>query len=561
MTILAGTSFLLPGHAAWRRLGDEAAVEFADYGAWAAALATAPAERPVVLVLFLADLLGGAGEGEDALAPLLAALDRRLSQASAPTLVGFAVGEDGSALAGLRRPTVQDRAARLLADALYQRATKAAGLLVLPLDPLFGRIGTDRAYDMRNYYAARCRLSAAGLGLAAEAVAASLARAKTPPRKVLALDCDGTLWGGIVGEVGPGGILLGTDGMGQAFHDFQKAAKALAAQGVLLALLSKNNEAEVWEVFDTHPGMALQRSDIVAWRIDWAEKADNLVALAADLDLGLDAVVFWDDNPLERAKVQSLLPQVLTVEPPKDVTDWPRALARLDALARSEITDEDRAKTGQYQARAAFIGDKAKAAAEADFLSAIGMRATALALGAASLPRAAQLVAKTNQFNLRNLRLDAAALADFSKDERSVAFLVRLADRYGDHGLIGLALAHVTDMPGLAFLDNFVMSCRVLGRHVEAWALAQLVAGLRTRGGQLLVAEFVDSGRNTVAASFLPDHGFVAEDAWPSAWRALAAHLPPPPSDSVGPGTTRYALALDQAVIPFQEFFADADIA
>jgi FkbH-like protein len=555
MTLLAATSFLLPGNAAWGKLGDVEALGFAEYGAWAQSLTAAPADRPVVIVVFLADLL--AGGGEDAavrLAPLLAALDVRLGQAHAPTLVAFAAGRDESPMRGLRRPAPFDRAMYLLAEALYARAAAAPGLLVLPIDPLLARVGFDRAYDARNFYAARCRLSSGGLGIVAGAIAAALGRATRPPRKVLALDCDGTLWGGVVGEAGIGGIVLGLDGVGQAFRDFQATAKRLAADGVLLALVSKNNEDEVWDVFDRHPGMALARTDIVAWRINWLEKADNIAGLAAELDLGLDAFVFWDDNPLERAKVQALLPQVLTIDPPPDVTAWPLALARLDALARSEVTAEDRRKTGQYRARAAFIGDRAKAAAEADFLSAIAMRPVALVLDETTLPRAAQLIAKTNQFNLRAVRHDAAALAGFATDGRSVALLTRLTDSYGDHGLIGFVLARIGEDPAVAFLDSFLMSCRVLGRHVEAWTLATAVRRLRAKGVRFLLAEFVDSGRNAIAASFLPDHGFVAEDAWDGAMQQAADGFGP-----AAPNASRHILPLEIAAIPFQEFFADAD--
>jgi FkbH-like protein len=554
-TIVAGTSFLLPGNAAWRALDAGNPLDFAEYGAWPQALMASAAEAPVVMVLFLADLLGDEVAAYEArLEPFLAALDLRLEGATAPTLVAFSGYEPESPVRASRRPAPMAAALAALEAALYERAAQAPGLLLAPLDPLIGRIGTDKAFDGRNFYAARCRLSSAGLGVVAEALGTVLGRARKPARKVLVLDCDGTLWGGVLGEVGIGGVVLGLDGIGQAFRDFQLAAKRLAADGILLAISSKNDEDEVWALFERHPGMALARSDIAAWRIDWNDKAENIRAMAADLDLGLDAFVFWDDNPIEREKVRLMLPEVLVVEPAAAVTEWPAALRRLDALAIAAPTSEDRGKTRQYQARAAFLGDKAKGAVEADFLSSIAMRPTALALDETTLARAAQLVAKTNQFNLHTARHGAAELAALSAGGAIEAFLPRLADRYGDHGLIGFVLARLTEDAGVAHLDTFLMSCRVLGRHVEAWVLAELARRLQARGCQLLVGDFVPSGRNHMAASFLPDHAFIAEDAWPPSWRTRCAALLPPLEAG-----TRYALALEAATIPYQELFSHAD--
>ncbi|HEU0117282.1 MAG TPA: HAD-IIIC family phosphatase, partial [Alphaproteobacteria bacterium] len=325
--------------------------------------------------------------------------------------------------------------------------------------------------------------------------------------KVLALDCDNTIWGGVVGEVGVAGLTLGQDGMGTVFTDFQKEATRLAGEGIVIVLLSKNNEPEVWEVFDQHSAMVLKRTHVTSWRINWDEKAANLKAIAEELDLNPDSFVFWDDNPLEREKMRMHLPQVITPEVPQDVSLWPRMLAGLDAFARFSVTDEDRKKTEQYRNRAAFVSEHKAAGDETSFLRSIELQPSALAIGATLLPRAAQMCAKTNQFNLRTIRHDESALVELTKKAGDAAFVVHLKDRFGDHGNTGLILGLPTADLEIAFLDTFLISCRVLGRHLEAWMLDTLAQRLRKKGVRWLLAEFIPTGRNVIAESFLANHG------------------------------------------------------
>jgi FkbH-like protein len=323
---------------------------------------------------------------------------------------------------------------------------------------------------------------------------------------VLVLDCDGVLWGDVVGEVGVGRILLGGDGLGRAHKDVQRAARRVARAGTILALASKNTAADVWEVFDRHPDMVLTRDDIAAWRIDWSEKAANLVEMAKDLDLGLESFVFLDDNPFEREKMRLALPQVTTLELPADVTAWPGLIDGLDLFARFDATAEDAAKAQQYRSRAAFADARRGAADQTSFLAGLDMQAVSAPLDATTLARAEQLAAKTNQYNLRNARHTAAELEALAASPSTIAFLTRLKDRFGDHGAVGLTIARVAH--DTAFLDSFLMSCRVLGRHLDAWMLARAAERLRDRGVRWLFAEFRDSGRNAVAADFLAAHGF-----------------------------------------------------
>jgi len=509
---VCGASHLLPGAAAWARLEPRWALVFGDFADWPSAMMTAPADA-LLWVLTLEDVLTpeslqGLDEGalDDALAQLMAPLEARLSASTQPTVVAWTAWRPQSAIASARRLSSWSQAARRLETLLYRLAAQRPALLLIDLDAALAGDGLATAFDTRNLYAAGCRFSRKGLGRMVEAIDGVLQRITQAPKKVLVLDCDGVLWGDVVGEVGVGRIVLGGDGLGRAHRDVQRAAQRLGRAGTLLALASKNTAADVWEVFDRHPDMVLTRDDIVAWRIDWAEKAANLVDMAKDLDLGLESFVFLDDNPFEREKMRRALPEVTTLEVPADVTAWPSLIDGLNLFARFDATPEDAAKAQQYRNRAAFANARRGAADESSFLAGLDMRAVSVPLDATTLARAEQLAAKTNQFNLRTERHSAAELEAMAGSPAIVAFLTRLTDRFGDHGAVGLTIARIAD--DTAFLDTFLMSCRVLGRHLDAWMLQRLAVLLRDRGVQWLFAEFRDSGRNAVAANVLTAHGF-----------------------------------------------------
>jgi FkbH-like protein len=440
-------------------------------------------------------------------------------------IVAYSLPVLGSAIDSGREVPAWEQARQTLEELLRQRLDQHPGLLLLPLDRYLARLGLDQAFDDRNYYAARCRLSQAGLRVLAQSLGQLLERRKNAAKKVLVLDCDNTLWGGVVGEVGLSGLLLGQDGLGKAFQDFQRAARDLSHSGILLAIVSKNNEADVWEVFQGHGGMVLTRDDLVAHKINWRDKASNILELAADLDLGADSFVFWDDNPLERAVVRDQAPQVTVLEVPADVTRWPRLLKNLPDFGRFENTSEDAKKKAQYQARAQFKAEQGQVVDQTGFLKGIGLKPSLVPIDQGSVARAAQLCAKTNQFNLRVIRHSQADILALAARPGAVAFLGHLADRFGDHGNVALVLACPTPDPEVAFLDSFMLSCRVLGRHFEAWMLARAVHGLQAQGARWLLAEFRPEKRNQVALDFLAGHGLLPWEAAPAAARERLAPL------------------------------------
>lgn len=496
----------MPDSQAWSPVLELGPSDFGSYGDWPQALLSQTTSA-LVWVLFLEDVISpdsvlkpGGADSEGLLQSLLAPLALRLQRISAPVVVAWSAARPGSPIGEARAPSPWRQLTRKLSDDLYDLAARHSNLYVIPLDDVLQE-GRRTTFDARNYYAARCRLSRQGLAATAQAIASVLNRVRLAAKKLLVLDCDNTLWGGIIGEAGLSGLVLGGDGMGKAFADFQRAVVRCSRNGVMLAIASKNNAPDVLDVFERHPGMVLNRDDIVSFKVNWDDKPSNITAIANELDLGLDSFVFWDDNPMEREQMRLALPLVTTLEVPNDVTIWPAMLDSLDLFTKFVVTGEDVAKTKQYKNRSAFLAQKIAVTDEEQFLCSIAMRPGLHALGASTLARASQLCEKTNQFNLRTIRHSAASLAALGKTCGDCAFLVSLSDRFGDHGIVGLVIAIPAGQ--VAFLDTLLLSCRVLGRRLEGWMLDQLVAALRRQGCRWLVAQFIPSGRNAVAAGFL----------------------------------------------------------
>lgn len=412
---------------------------------------------------------------------------------------------------------------------LFQHAQRAPRTRLFDLAAVVESVGTARAYDSRLFHLSRCPFSRE----AQQAIAAALCRALSPlvspPAKVLVLDLDNTLWGGVVGEDGPAGLSISDSGLGAAFAAFQEALLCLRHQGVLLCVASKNNEADALEVLDHHPGMRLRRHHLSAWRIGWQPKSESLRALARELGLGLDAFVFIDDNPVECAEVRQQLPQVTVLQLPQDPADYVEALRALPVLDRMSLTAEDRLRPEHYAAQRARRalempsereggeqgaapgpGTRADPEALSAHLRDLGLRLFVRRLRAEDVPRAAQLTQKTNQFNLTTIRRTEGEMEALRRDPACAVYVAEVADRYGEYGLTALAI--VTPAPGdegAAALDTLLLSCRVLGRGVETGLLQVIARDLRRAGKLRLLGRFVPTAKNAPARDFLQAHGFV----------------------------------------------------
>lgn len=406
-----------------------------------------------------------------------------------------------------RAPGDRDNFLRRLNLALGDLAPP--GIHIVDAAGLAALHGAARWRDSRLWYEAKQPIAHDRIPEYVRSVASVIAARLGLARKCLVLDLDETLWGGVVGDVGVAGIELGEGTpRGEAFKAFQQHVRALRERGVLLAVCSKNEPANARAPFEQHPESVLRVTDFAAFRASWDPKSDALRAIANDLALPPSALVFVDDNPAEREQVRRALPEVAVIELPADPADYAAALDASRWFEAAEITSDDRARATQYERRA-----EARALADtmdlSEFLASLEMRARLGAIDDISFARALQLANKTNQFNLTTRRFTEPELRALIGRPETLTLTVRLADRFGDHGLVGVLTASV-DGDALQ-VEDWLMSCRVLKRGVEHMLVGELAALARERGLTRLRARFVATGRNELVRSLLDELGFTRE--------------------------------------------------
>jgi len=367
--------------------------------------------------------------------------------------------------------------------------------------------GATRWRDARLWYEAKQPIAHAWVPEYVRSVAAVIAARLGGARKCLVLDLDETLWGGVVGDAGVAGIELGEGTpRGEAFKSFQQHVRALRERGVLLAVCSKNELENARAPFERHPECVLKLSDFAAFRASWDPKSDSLRAIAEDLSLHPSALVFVDDNPAEREQVRRALPEVAVLDMPADPADYAAALDASRWFEAAEVTADDRARAGQYERRSA-----ARALSQtmdlSEFLASLEMRAQLAPIDDTSFARVLQLANKTNQFNLTTRRFTEAELRAWIERPEGMSLTVRLADRFGDHGLVGVVTA--TSLGDTLRIDDWLMSCRVLKRGVEHLVVTELAALASARGHARLRGRFVPTGRNELVRTLFDDLGFV----------------------------------------------------
>ena len=345
-------------------------------------------------------------------------------------------------------------------------------------------------------------------------------------RKLLVLDLDDTLWGGIVGDVGWENLMLGGhDPQGEAFVDFQHALKALTHRGILLGIVSKNTESVALGAIGSHPEMVLRQGDFAGWRINWEDKAQNIIDLAADLNLGLQSVVFIDDNPVERDRVRATLPEVLVPEWPEDKTLYKDALLGLSCFESASVSREDRERARMYTTERERTALRLGTASVDDWLASLEMRVRVDPLDEASLPRAAQLLNKTNQMNLSTRRLTEGELREWARGPGRGFYTIRVADRFGDAGLTGLLGLEVEDQS--VRIVDYVLSCRVMGRKVEEAMAALAVRFARDQGASEVIAHYQATAKNAPCLEFWRRSGFEGDSSGQYRW-AVAREYPVP---------------------------------
>jgi len=364
----------------------------------------------------------------------------------------------------------------------------------------------ENSFSQRLWYASKTPFSIQLFKEAVQDMSAGLAALRGQSRKLVLLDLDETLWGGILGDVGWEAVRLGGhDPVGEAFSDFQNSLKTLKHRGILLGIVSKNEEATALEAISSHPEMALRVDDFVGWRINWEDKARNIAELAAELNLGLQSVVFIDDNPVERDRVRATLPEVLVPEWPANPMEYVPALGRLRSLDQAHISAEDKSRSDMYvmertRRAAAFNGGSMN-----EWLASLDLKVAVEELTPGNADRATQLLNKTNQMNLTTRRLGKEELVEWAAKRTNCFLAFRVADKFGDYGLVGIASFELQN--DRAQLVDFILSCRVMGRKIEETMLHIISERAKADGAQVLTARHIQTKKNQPCLRFFQSAG------------------------------------------------------
>ncbi|VXC21872.1 HAD family hydrolase [Massilia sp. 9I] len=391
------------------------------------------------------------------------------------------------------------------------RSTQAPGMVLLDVAHLAASVGLDAWHDPIQWNIGKFQYSHEMLPLYADALCRVVMAAKGKAKKCLVLDLDNTLWGGVIGDDGMTGIVLGQgDAVGEAYLAVQRTALALRARGIVLAVSSKNDEAVARQVFREHPEMLLREEHIAVFQANWKDKASNLRAIAETLNIDVSALVFLDDNPAERQQVRLALPEVGVPELPTAPEYYPAMLLAAGYFESVQFTAEDRVRAAQYQENAARTVALGAASDMGAYLQSLNMSAHVARFDEAGRARIAQLINKTNQFNLTTRRYSEAEVAALETDPTVLGLQVRLQDRFGDNGMISVLICKRE--ADSVLIDTWLMSCRVLNRRLEEQVLNVLHAWAHAQGVRRLVGEYRLSPKNGMVKDHYRKLGFTLVD-------------------------------------------------
>ncbi len=388
-------------------------------------------------------------------------------------------------------------------------AARDDNVSLFDLDYAASEFGLRRWHEDRHWYQSKQPFSPGAFGLIAFQAARFLGAMKGTPKKCLVLDLDNTLWGGIVGDEGLAGIRLGDGPEGEAFVAFQEYLKTLLARGILLAVCSKNEESVAREPFLQHPAMRLRLEDFVVFRANWKSKVDNLRDIAAGLNIGLDTLVFVDDNPAERELVRSLLPEVVVPEMPTDPADFMSALAAGHYFEAPSLSAEDLARTRFYHENAQREAASSTATDISAFLEGLDMEADSGPADAFTLPRMAQLLSRTNQFHPTTTRHSEAELHVLASDPRGWVRWFSLQDRFGKHGIVSVVVLRPKN--DALEIDTWAMSCRVFSRGLEELVFLEMVKAARSLRARYLIGSYFPTTKNLPVAVLFQRLGFSSD--------------------------------------------------
>lgn len=402
----------------------------------------------------------------------------------------------------------QRKAFEQINDDLRQMASQTTGVYLLDYDALVARHGRQNWADPRKWHTMRLPIGSKQMIHVVDEWMKLLHPITGKIAKVVVVDLDNTLWGGVIAEDGMAGIQLGSEYPGVAFQELQRVLLDVYQRGILLAVASKNNAADAMEAINSHPGMVLRAGHLAALRINWNSKARSLREIASELNLGIDSLVFIDDNPVERSLIRRELPEVTVLDLPKDPLEYAQVVRDCPALERLYISEEDRQRGKYYAVERRRAELEQTSASPEDFLRSLKQVVEIRPVSPMTLARVAQLTQKTNQFNLTTRRYSEQQVRQMSSSVDMQVFSMRVEDVYSDNGLVGVAILNYRE--STCEIDTFLLSCRVIGRTVETALLAFLCRQAMERGAKVMEGWFLPTKKNAPARAFYAGNGFQA---------------------------------------------------
>jgi FkbH-like protein len=425
----------------------------------------------------------------------------------------------------LDQQSLDGQAARIaeLNLGVLKLARQHQNVYVMDYDGLIARHGRDHWFDAMKWSTVRLPISTTCIQHLGKEWLRYLHALTGRVRKVLVTDLDNTLWGGLAGEEGVSEVQLDDTYRGAAYRNVQRALLDLHSRGILLAINSKNNAADALKILSQHPNMLLRPEHFAAQRINWQDKAQNIREMAAELNLGIDSFVFLDDNPVERQRIRTELPEVEVIELPADPQLYERTIRESVLFERVSLTEEDRARNQQYRDQRQRMEVAQSASSVEEFFHSLKQKVVIRNVAADSLARVSQLTKKTNQFNLTTKRYSEEEIAALMAQPGWSVYSVQVQDRFGDNGIVGVV---ITKTAGAACeIDTFLLSCRVIGRTVEQAILSHLTSECAERGLTELRGRYIPTAKNQPAAMVFHDHGFTQQADEGSAGAVWALNL------------------------------------
>lgn len=390
---------------------------------------------------------------------------------------------------------------------LMQGCQEIKNVYLIDLDSLQTQLGQEVFSDVKLYYIAKMPISVGALPAVAKRVVDMIQAIRGSVKKCVVLDLDNTLWGGVIGDDGLSGIQIGELGTGHAFSDFQAWLKQLKNRGILLTVCSKNNEPAAKEPFEKHPEMVLRLEDFSMFVANWEDKASNIRSIQQTLNIGMDSLVFLDDNPFERNLVRGLIPEITVPELPEDPALYLSYLRQLGLFETASYSAEDSKRTDQYRTQADRAIFEASFQSYDDYLAGLEMKAVAAPFDPFHYPRIAQLTQRSNQFNLRTVRYTEAEIASLAEDASHICLYFTLRDKFGDHGLISVVILDKQPQDVL-FISEWLMSCRVLKRGMEEFIVDKILHTALDQGFRKVVGEYLPTPKNAMVKDLYERMGF-----------------------------------------------------